>query len=99
MSRPKPIANVLSDLLAKRGYARVQSATNYAEAWRQAAGDQWARTTRAGQIKRGVLEVVCTTSILVQEMTFQKSGLLKKLAELLPDEKIKDIKIRVGSIE
>lgn len=99
MSRPKPIANILSDLLAKRGYARMQSAMNHADAWRQAAGDRWARTTRAGQIKRGVLEVFCTSSILVQEMTFQKSGLLKKLAELLPDEKIKDIKIRVGSIE
>ncbi len=99
MSRPKPIANILSDLLAKRGYARVQSATNYADAWRQAAGEPWARITKAGQIKRGVLEIFCTSSILVQEMTFQKTGLLKKLAELLPDEKIKDIKIRVGSIE
>lgn len=99
MSRPKPIANVLSDLFAKRGYARVQAARDHAEAWRQAAGDEWARTTRPGQIKRGVLEVVCTSSILVQEMTFQKAGLIKKLAELLPDEKIKDIKIRVGSIE
>jgi predicted nucleic acid-binding Zn ribbon protein len=99
MSRPKPIANVLSDLLAKRGYARVQAANSYADAWRQAAGDKWAKTTRPGQIKRGVLEVFCTSSILVQEMTFQKTSLLKKLAELLPDEKIKDIKIRVGSIE
>ena len=85
--------------MAKRGYARVQSAAVSAEAWRDAAGDLAARDTRLGAVKRGVLEVLVANSTLVQELGFQKAGILKRLGELLPDEKITDLKFRVGPIE
>ena len=96
MAKPQPIANVLAELMARRGYARLQSGSNCADAWREAAGEQLAACSRAGQIKRGVLEVIVTSSILMQEMSFQKAGLLAKLTELLPDEKIRDLRFRVG---
>ena len=43
---PKAIGDVLSELMARRGYARVQSAAAYDAAWREAAGPLAAKYTR-----------------------------------------------------
>ncbi len=99
MSRPKAIGNILAELLARRGYARVQSEGTCGAAWTQAAGDAIAAHSRAGQVRRGVLEVQVRNSTLVQELTFEKTRLIAKLAELAPDEKIRDLKFRVGIID
>ena len=96
--QPQRISDILSQLMARRGYARVQSGGNCVEAWRQAAGETLAAKTRATQVRRGVLEVLVGNSTLVQEIGFQKAALLKRLAELVPDEKIKDLKLRVGPL-
>jgi predicted nucleic acid-binding Zn ribbon protein len=100
MSRgPQAIGNVLSELMSRRGYARVQSAAAYDAAWREAAGPLAAAYTRVGQLRRGTLEVVVANSTLVQELGFQKQALLRDLAELLPDEGIDNVRFRVGNIE
>ena len=96
---PQTIGNVLSELMARRGYARVQSAAAYDAAWREAAGPLAAKYTRPGQLRGGTLEVVVANSTLMQELGFQKSGLLQALAKLLPDEGIKNLRFRVGNIE
>ena len=96
---PQTIGNVLSELMARSGYARVQSAEAFEAAWREAAGPLAAKYTRPGQLRRGTLEVVVANSTLVQELGFQKQALLKRLAESLPDEKIGNLRFRVGNIE
>lgn len=96
--QPQPIGDILAELIARRGYARVRSAGACAEAWRQAAGQQLAAHTRATEVRRGVLEVLVSNSTLVQEIGFQKRALLDRLAELLPDENIRNLKFRVGPI-
>ena len=96
---PQTIGNMLSELMARRGYARVQSAAAYDAAWREAAGPLAAEYTRVGPLRRGTLEVVVANSTLVQELGFQKAALLKSLAKLLPDEGIKNLRFRVGNIE
>lgn len=98
MAQPKRIGSVVAELIARRGYARVQAATSCADAWASAAGPQLLKFSRAGGIKRGALEVMVANSTMMQEMTFQKAALVKKLAELLPDENIRDVKFRVGPI-
>jgi predicted nucleic acid-binding Zn ribbon protein len=95
---PQRIADVISGLLARRGYARVQSAAASEAAWREAAGHLAAKT-RPGNVKRGVLEVIVLNSTVLQELTFQKKRIVQRLAELLPDEKIRDVRFRVGMIE
>ncbi len=96
---PQTIGNVLSELMSRRGYARVQSAAAFDDAWREAAGSLVARYTRVGQVRRGTLEIVVANSTLVQELGFQKAALLAKLGQLLPDEGIKNLRYRVGKIE
>jgi len=98
IGEPRHIGDVLSGLLARRGYARVQSGEACADAWRQAAGEAIARLSRATQVRRGVLEVWVSHSAIVQEIGFSKPALIGRLQELLPDEKIRDLKLRVGPI-
>ncbi len=96
--QPQKIGDILSELMARRGYARVQSGGSCGDAWREAAGREVAQFTRATQVRRGVLEVLVSNSMMVQEIGFQKAALIQRLAELLPDEKIRDLKLRVGPI-
>jgi predicted nucleic acid-binding Zn ribbon protein len=99
MGKPKPIGNIVAELLARRGYGRLQAADSCAAAWQQAAGAALAAQSRAGQVRRGVLEVWVTNSTLVQELSFEKARLLKALVQLAPEEKIRDLKFRVGPID
>ncbi len=96
---PQAIGNVLSELMARRGYARVQSAAAFDEAWREAAGPLAAKYSRPGQLRRGVLEVVVANSTVMQELSFQKSEIIKSLTGLLPDQGIENLRFRVGNIE
>jgi predicted nucleic acid-binding Zn ribbon protein len=99
MSRhPQPIAEVLAALMAKRGYAHELGAAELTAAWVTAAGDLLAKHTRVGEIKRGTLEVIVANSVLMQEMTFQKQIVLDKLIALMPDQKIKNLRFKVGAI-
>lgn len=97
--RPRNIADVLSEMMARRGYARDQSRADLAEAWREAAGSLVAEHSRVGLVRRHVLEVTVTHSALVQELTFQKGAILTRLRELAPQEGIADLRFRVGATE
>jgi predicted nucleic acid-binding Zn ribbon protein len=100
MSRgPQSIGNILSELMARRGFARVQSAAALEAAWREAAGELTSKYSRVGAVKRGKLEVVVSSSAILQELSYQKRAILSALAKSLPDERIKDLRLRVGAIE
>jgi predicted nucleic acid-binding Zn ribbon protein len=97
-AQPQPIGEVLAELLARRGYGRVRAAGAIVEAWRKAAGERLAASTRATVVRRGVLEVLVSNSTLVQEINFDKQNLIRRLAELAPEEKIRDLRFRVGPL-
>jgi predicted nucleic acid-binding Zn ribbon protein len=85
--------------MAARGYARVQSVAVTREAWLAAAGEKFASHTAPGSIKRSVLEVLVRNSAVLQELTFQKKKILKKLVAAMPDAKIEDLKFRVAVVD
>ena len=95
---PQPIGDILAQVMARRGFARVQSAAIAEDAWREAAGEL-AAFTRVGEVRRGRLEVTVSNSTVVQELSFRKPALIEGLAKLLPDQRISDIRFRVGSVE
>jgi predicted nucleic acid-binding Zn ribbon protein len=97
-NRPVSIADVLAELMARKGFARVQSAQAYEAAWVEAAGEMMAEYTRVGSVRRGVLEVIVANSTLLQELVFQKQTLVVSLNEQLPDEGIRDLRFRVGAV-
>ncbi len=96
---PKSAARVIAQLMHQNGYGRVLSSGRLDEAWRTAAGPQVAGKTAAGKVRRGVLEVVVASSTLIQELTFQKKTLVRKLAELIPEESIRDIRFKSGAVD
>jgi predicted nucleic acid-binding Zn ribbon protein len=95
---PQAIGTVLVDLMARTGYARVQSTAALEAAWREAAGAAAERFSRVAALRRGKLEVVVANSTVVQELSFQKTALLNALRLALPEEQIRDLRFRVGPI-
>jgi predicted nucleic acid-binding Zn ribbon protein len=95
----KPMRDVLSQLLARKGYAQVQTAAACEAAWRTAVGEKLAGHTRAGNVRRGVLEVLVRNSATLQELAFVKVKVVKKLGELVPEQKIRDVRFRVGAMD
>jgi predicted nucleic acid-binding Zn ribbon protein len=96
---PEAIGDIIAQLMARKGFARVQSGAACEAAWREAAGEMIAQFTRVGNIRSGKLEITVSNSVLIQELTFQKSALLKNLKALLPDAKITDLRFRLGALQ
>jgi predicted nucleic acid-binding Zn ribbon protein len=92
----KKMSDIVSGLMAKRGYGQIKSAEKLAEAWKAVAG-RMARRSRPGNLRRGVLEITVASSAVMQELVFQKKTLLKKLAAH-SGLNIKDLRFRVGSV-
>ncbi len=95
--RPKPIGEVLSRLMARRGYAQVQQSSDLQAAVGKAVGKSLAKHCRPGKLSRGVLEIHVRNSSVLQELTFQKKQVLGKLTQA--EGKIRDLKFRVGQID
>ena len=95
--RAKPIGEILSRLISRRGYAQVQQTTDLQAAVRQAVGAALAKHCRPGKLSRGVLEIYVRNSAVLQEVTFRKKQVLGELAQTEPQ--IRDLRFRVGQID
>jgi len=96
-SKPKPINSVLAQVMQRKGYAQIKAGSEREEAWTEAAGE-FASATRVGALRRGVLQIEVSDSLQMQELTFRKDKLIRKLQTTLPDAGIKQLKFRVGRI-
>lgn len=96
---PKRISETISRLLTRRGYAQIQVDQQRSEAWANAVGKTLAKHSRVGNLRRGVLEVIVRNSSAVQELTFQKRRLVKRMKTALPNIEIRDLRFRVGVID
>ena len=90
---------VIAELIARRGYAQEQTSDARGDAWNAIIGKDMAASTRAGNVRRGVFEVVVTNSIVMQELSFRKQELVGLLAKELPNENILDLRFRIGTID
>jgi predicted nucleic acid-binding Zn ribbon protein len=95
---PKAIGKVLAQLITAKGYGRIQASADFSAAWQAAVGDALAKYSLPGRIRRSVLDVTVANSMVVQELTFQKHDILKRLQAEFPDAKLRDLKFRVGKI-
>jgi hypothetical protein len=90
---PTAIGTLISGLMSRKGYSQsavaVTKVLGSAEPLKQ---------MRPGDVKRGVFEIHVTHPALVQELSFQQSELLSVLKQLIPDQKIRSLRFRVGTI-
>ena len=96
--QPKRIDKVIAQVMLRGGYGRQMSNDRLTEAWRTAAGETFARSTRPGNVTRGRLLVVVANSTVRQEIVYMKDEILRTLREQLPEEKINDLKFQVGNV-
>lgn len=97
---PAKMDRLVSELLTRRGYARVKAASQLTDIWSDVVGERIAGMTTAGTIRRGMLEVTCRNSAVMQEIAFQKHALVIKLNKKMgsqANQKIKDLKLRVAA--
>ena len=92
------VADVLSELLARRNFAAIQGVAALRQAWQLAVGEALAGCTCPGALRGGRLEVLVASSTLVQELTFQKSEIIARLTTQLPGGAVKDLRFRVGPL-
>ena len=97
--QPKKIGDAVANVMARCGYGQLEKRAACVNAWKEAAGERMARHSCPGNVRRGVLEVTVRNSAVMQELTFQQTTLLEQLGRLLPDEKIRKIKYRVGPMD
>ena len=96
--RPKKAADLINLLLARKGYGQRQAKQELQTTWSKAAGQRWQQKTMVGNIKRGVLEIIVENSAALQQLNFKKRKLLLEMQNQLPQNKIQDIKFKVGKI-
>ena len=94
--QPKKIGRVVAQLMQRRGYAQIENARRLEEAWQSVIGDL-ASFTRVGVVRRGTLEVLVASSLMMQELTFQKQRILQAMRQAYPEGKINKIRFRGGN--
>ena len=95
--RPQRIRESVAKLMARRGYGQIQTGARRRELWRKAAGAM-AKHSQVSEVRRGTLIVIVRSSLVLQQLTFQQSQLLRRLSELAPEEQITRLQFRIGDI-
>ena len=94
----RKLSDVLAEVIHRRGYARVLGNQSVRDAWTRAVGENLANRTEVGNVRRGMLQVTVANSVVMQELTFQKSIILSTLKELAPHAKIRNVRFRIGAV-
>ena len=95
---PQKADRVVAKLLARRGYGNVLAESALVAAWQQAAGELFASQTRVGQIRRGVLTVTVSSSLWMQELTFERDEILARLQGLAGKHEIRALRFVLGTV-
>ena len=96
---PRRIDGILSDLMTRRGYARVFSNNELLEAWNKAVPAHLRRLTYPGKLSRGLLAVDVENSTALQELAFSKHNIITELNRLIDGQGVRDIRFRVAPLE
>ncbi len=96
---PRPLGDVLGDLFAIRGLARLRARQELEAAWTEAVGEAYARETRVDEAKGGVLHVTVANSSLLAELAgFRKAELLAAMRANARGSSIRDLRFRLGKV-
>lgn len=98
---PEKLGELMARLFVARGWGEKRKRAALEDAWFKAAGAVAGPAalvaTRPGSIRKSVLEIHVRDSVLMHELTqFHKRPLLAKLRELLPSEKIGELRFRIS---
>ncbi len=95
-SDPEHLSHALSEVIARRGLARVLGNEQLQATWKEVAGEKVFRQTRVTAIRNGVMQIAVSNAALLSELAgFEKQSLLTDLQEKHPELRIRDLKFRL----
>ena len=95
-TEPQHVAKVLSELIARKGLARVHGSQQLQQAWQTVAGEEIGRRSRVMELTRGVLHISVGSSAVLNELAgFHKQTLLENLQRQFAHLKIREIKFKL----
>ena len=98
-SDPAPLSAALSELIAIRGFARVEEHRQYHAAWNTVAGPHLMEHARISRVSRGQVFVEVDNAPLLSELSgFHAPEMLKRLQTDYPQLKIKGLKFRLKGL-
>lgn len=98
-SEPASLSSALSELIAVRGFARVEEHRQYHAAWNAVAGAEFVEHARISRVSRGQVFVEVDNAPLLSELSsFHAANLLKRLQTSYPQLKIKGLKFRLKGL-
>jgi predicted nucleic acid-binding Zn ribbon protein len=93
---PQSLGDVVTRLVALRGYGQPGGQRELARLWRDAAGPDIERHTRVIGLRKGSLLIGVGNAALLSELAaFHKHDLLEKVQEASQDAAIRDLKFRL----
>jgi hypothetical protein len=93
---PQSLGNVVSRLIALRGYGQTGAQRQLALLWKDAAGAEISRRTKVLGVRNGTLLIGVGNSALLSELTaFHRHELLQKVRDADHDGLIRDLKFRL----
>ncbi len=93
------VSSVLTGLAKRLGLEAKLLEAQLSRHWPEIAGEQIAAHTRPDQIRFKKLHLIVENSVWLQQLTFLKPTLLKKINEAAGNEIVADILFRVGEVE
>lgn len=94
--KPAALSDILSGLVSQFGIGRKRE-DELEEFWEEIAGETAPYST-VGGVRRGVLEILVSDAIFMQELLFQKEELLQRFRERFPEDRFEDLRFRVGAV-
>lgn len=95
---PMRLGSALGELIALRGYARVEENRQYRLAWSSVAAE-WKEHTQVQKFSRGQLIVEVDHAALASELaSFHAANLLARMQSEFPALKIKGLKFRLKGL-
>lgn len=93
---PQSLGNIVSRLIALRGYGQTGAQRQLAQLWRDAAGTEVSRKTKVLGVRNGTLLIGVGNSALLSELAaFHRQELLRKVREADRDGLIRELKFRL----
>jgi hypothetical protein len=95
---PERLSRTLEELLRSAGLPEVALRVSLARKWAEIVGPLLSGTTCPSKLRGGVLSVLVPNHAWAQELQLAKPALLERIARVLGEGKIRDIRFVVGAL-
>ncbi|NQT76017.1 MAG: DUF721 domain-containing protein [Candidatus Omnitrophica bacterium] len=96
--RPEDIKKILDKLIGKIGKAGPGKKDRILAAWKKVVGEKAATHSRPVSIKRKVMTIEIDSSTWMYELNLKKKHILGDVKKHLGEDKVKDLRFRMGNI-